>query len=236
MEETRKEYDWRRCDNLRWEAAGKSGRIKVCGKEVLLLRDTGILLFDGRMVDEMETILGFDVINGHLPDGFRIVPRDPSTFRDWQVGDVVSCQGLRYRVGLASGEIVIFFRHGHGATPPMTSEEAFRNGFRLLLTSYEKELAEEEEYAASENQKRRRTRPSGDISDISKRVMAYEPDPIDPTDVTQMRLVNQSRLGYIAGATEQRRIDIERAWRLVEKETSLSYEEFRTVMLSDDGE
>lgn len=238
MEETRKEYDWRRCDNLRWVAAdGKSGRIKVFGEQVLLLRDTGILLFDGRIVDAMETILGFDIIKGHLPDGFRIVPRDPSTFRDWQVGDAATLRGVRYEVGLASGEIVVFFRRegGCGATAPMTSEEAFRGGFRLLPTEYEEELAAAEDgEPADKPARRKRTRPSPDtgVSIISRARLRY-PDPDEVIPATGRHLVNLSRTGYIDGAVEQRDIDIERAWRLVAEDTRLDYEGFRRAMLAE---
>lgn len=245
MEETRKEYDWRRCDNLRWEAAGKSGRIKVCGEKGILLNDTATLLFDGRTVDEVETCLTIDsvggsLVRGLLPDGFRIVPRDPSTFRDWQVGDAVSLRGVRYEVGLASGEIVIFFRRegGCGATAPMTSEEAFRSGFRLLPTEYEKELAAAGNGGSADKPTRRkRMRPSPDtgVSIISRARLRY-PDPCDPDEVlpaTERHLVNLSRTGYIDGADEQRDIDIERAWRLVGEDTRLDYEAFRQAMLAE---
>lgn len=245
MEETGKEYDWRRCDNLRWEAAGKSGRIRVRGVDALLLNDTGTLLFDGRVVDEVETCLTIDsagggLVGGRLPDGFRIVPRDPSVFRDWQVGDAATLRGVRYEVGLASGEIVVFFRRegGCGATAPMTSEEAFRGGFRLLPTEYEEELAAAENGdSADKPARRKRTRPSPDtgVSIISRARLRY-PDPSDPDVVVQAtgrHFVNLSRTGYIDGADEQRGIDIERAWRLVAEDTRLEYEEFRQAMLAE---
>lgn len=248
MEETRKEYDWRRCDNLRWEAAGKSGRIKVCGEEGILLNDTATLLFDGRVVDKVETCLTIDstggsLVRGLLPDGFRIVPRDPSTFRDWQVGDAASLRGVRYEVGLASGEIVVFFRRegGCGATAPMTSEEAFRRGFRLLPTEYEEELAAECSAAAARKPAgRKRTRPSCDMGkSINERTRLRYPDPPDPSDpgevlpATERHLVYLLRIGYIDGADEQRDIDIERAWRLVAEDTRLDYEGFRRAMLAE---
>lgn len=240
MEETRKEYDWRRCDNLRWEAAGKSGRIRVCGEDVLLLGDTRTLLFDGRMVDEIETCHDIYRIGEFLPDGFRIVPRDPSVFRDWQVGDAATLRGVRYEVGLASGEIVVFFRRegGCGATAPMTSEEAFRGGFRLLPTEYEEELAAAENGdSADKPARRKRTRPSPDTGvSINERALLRYPDPSDPDVVVQAtggHLVNLSRTGYIDGADEQRGIDIERAWRLVAEDTRLEYEEFRQAMLAE---
>lgn len=243
MEETRKEYDWRRCDNLRWEATGKSGRIKVYGEQVLLLSDTGTLCLDGRVVDEVEICLTINSVGGHLPDGFRIVPRDPSTFRDWQVGDTASLRGVLYEVGLASGEIVVFFRRegGCGATAPMTSEEAFRGGFRLLPTEYEEELAAAEDVgSADEPARRKRKRPSPDTGvSINERARLRYPDPSDPSDpsevlpATERHLVYLSRIGYIDGAVEQRDIDIERAWRLVAEDTRLDYEGFRRAMLAE---
>ena len=49
---------------------------------------------------------------------------------------------------------------------------------------------------------------------IEERAKEYAPDPFDPDYILPARevhIVNQQRIAYIAGATEQRKIDIDKA-------------------------
>ena len=78
---------------------------------------------------------------------FEIVPRDPETYKDWQVGDKVCEDEHRnacYEVIFRSGELVFFKDWNNYATNPFTCSEAFRRlGFRLVLTDIEKLIIEE---------------------------------------------------------------------------------------------
>ena len=75
---------------------------------------------------------------------FEIVPRDPETYRDWQVGDKVCEDEHRnacYEVIFRSGELVIFKDWNNWASNPMTCSEAFtRFGMRLVLTDIERQI------------------------------------------------------------------------------------------------
>lgn len=78
---------------------------------------------------------------------FEIVPRDPETYQDWQVGDI-ACEeahrNARYEVIFRSGELVFFKDWNNWASNPMTCSEAFtRFGMRLVLTDIEKQIIEE---------------------------------------------------------------------------------------------
>lgn len=81
-----------------------------------------------------------------LPSDFEIVPRDPETYKDWQVGDV-------FKRGEGKGRFVVIFRcgelvfdkredDGHDASSAYTCEELFENGYRLVLTDIEKQIIE----------------------------------------------------------------------------------------------
>ena len=52
------------------------------------------------------------------------------------------------------------------------------------------------------------------MKSIKERAKEYAPDPFDPDYILPAReeyIVNQQRIAYIAGATEQRKIDIDKA-------------------------
>lgn len=82
----------------------------------------------------------------HIMD-FEIVPRDPETYKDWQVGDKVCEDEHRnacYEVIFRSGELVVFKDWNNWASNPMTCSEAFtRFGMRLVLTDIERQIIEE---------------------------------------------------------------------------------------------
>lgn len=74
----------------------------------------------------------------------EIVPRDPETYKDWQVGDKVCEDEHRnacYEVIFRSGELVFFKDWNNWASNPMTCSEAFsRFGMRLVLTDIERQI------------------------------------------------------------------------------------------------
>ena len=81
---------------------------------------------------------------------FEIVPRDPETYKDWQVGDKVCEDEHRnacYEVIFRSGELVVFKDWNNWASNPMTISEAFtRFGMRLVLTDIEQQIIRKKKY------------------------------------------------------------------------------------------
>ena len=74
---------------------------------------------------------------------FEIVPRDPETYKDWQVGDKIakSFHGRQREVIFRSGEVVIYkLLPNEEAIGPYTCGELFEKGFRLVLTDIEKQI------------------------------------------------------------------------------------------------
>lgn len=78
---------------------------------------------------------------------FEIVPRDPETYQDWQVGDKLcedEHEDTYCEVIFRSGEVVIVKYLNNYASDPMTCYEAFAKfGLRLVLTDIEKQIIEE---------------------------------------------------------------------------------------------
>lgn len=91
---------------------------------------------------------------------FRIVPRDPETYKDWQVGDRVappdSDNDNNYVIVIfRAGELVVSKRRmGDGrweGYSPYTCEELFEKGWRLVLADIEKQMIEERKQASKES-------------------------------------------------------------------------------------
>ena len=141
-----KEIDLTKCANCRFRAeisnsGPVSGRI-VVDKGVYLEDEKGD--FIGALSLDGEELMCF---NGCGFTDFEIVPRDPETYRDWQVGDKV-CEmehkNACYEVIFRSGELVVFKDWNNWASNPMTCSEAFtRFGMRLVLTDIEQQIIEE---------------------------------------------------------------------------------------------
>ena len=75
---------------------------------------------------------------------FEIVPRDPETYKDWQVGDKVLNLNIRTaksavkEVIFRSGEVVICKTMQNSAAGVYTCDELYQAGYRLILTDIEK--------------------------------------------------------------------------------------------------
>lgn len=134
-----KGIDLTKCNNCLFRAVyyGRpvSGTVKV-GEEWCNL------IFDGGIVSVR--------VSGLLEDSgitdFEIIPRDPETYRDWQVGDKVckderrnACQEVIFR----SGELVVMKTNANTACSNYTCNELFRCGYRLVLTDIEQQIIEE---------------------------------------------------------------------------------------------
>ena len=83
---------------------------------------------------------------GDFFDDFEIVPRDPETYKDWQVGDRV-CDNKHRNVSreviFRSGELVVMKTNANTACSNYTCDELFGCGFRLVLTDIERQIIEE---------------------------------------------------------------------------------------------
>ena len=148
-----KGIDLTQCNNLRFKAIVDekefTGRIEKSKTDFLL---TGDDMF-GCVVTpaELENLLRettFTIEDGHFYiSGFEIVPRDPETYRDWQVGDViynlddegntVSGEDEMCRVIFRSGELVAIAENYSAEEADIngcyTCSQLFREGWRLVL-------------------------------------------------------------------------------------------------------
>ena len=139
----------KRCHGLRFRATlgnkPQEGIIKVMSEGVVLCygeEDPGYLVTFGRR----DTLSFSEQTFSILPSDFEIVPRDPETYKDWQVGDKIAG---RYsdkggEVIFRCGELVIYKDKDDGrASIPFTCEELFDNeDCRLVLTDIEQQIIE----------------------------------------------------------------------------------------------
>ena len=137
--------DLTKCVNCRFRA-------KVDGKEV-----EGMFAVDGNYLRFFYN--NGDIYSIHIPcyrkhgteyfDDFEIVPRDPDTYRDWQVGDRVNisdthtCWEELVEVIFRSGELVVCKDSENNATETKTCDQLYREGGRLVLTDIEQQIIEE---------------------------------------------------------------------------------------------
>ena len=142
------EYNYellRKCHGLRFRATiankPQDGVIKVMSEGVMLCygdEDPGFLVTFGRRGS-----LSFSKeTSAILPSDFEIVPRDPETYQDWQVGDVICYYGNN-EIIFRSGEVVVFKYSNDKASSLFTCSELFESGYRLVLTDIEQQIIEE---------------------------------------------------------------------------------------------
>ena len=142
-----------KCINLHYKA--KIGDHHVIGRigfdedGYVVLLHNGVKPWRGNSVEEIMTIHGME--------DFEIVPRDPETYRDWQVGDViynlddegntVSGEDEMCRVIFRSGELVAIAENYSAEEADIngcyTCSQLFREGWRLVLTDIEQQIIEE---------------------------------------------------------------------------------------------
>lgn len=141
-----KDIDLTKCVNCCYKAVidGVDDRGRICGneKDVYLRSDVkGLPVVSW---DDIER--GF---TGKEVKGFEIVPRDPETYQDWQVGDIVldSCEDSDWRVIFRSGEFVVVADNCSEDKLDIigcyTCSQLFREGWRLILTDIEDQIIEE---------------------------------------------------------------------------------------------
>ena len=146
-----------KCINLRYIARIGDhhviGRIGFDEDGYVVLLHNGVEPWRGNSVEEIMTI--------HGVEDFKIVPRDPETYRDWQVGDViynlddegntVSGEDEMCRVIFRSGELVAIAENYSAEEADIngcyTCSQLFREGWRLVLTDIEQQIIEERKKA-----------------------------------------------------------------------------------------
>lgn len=131
-----KEIDLTKCNNCRFRAKDEDGDIS--GRIRVSERGTVYLFVDGQgnkgfLADRMQKMGITD---------FEIVPRDPETYKDWQVGDIIwdsHESGDNGRIIFRSGDFVAADIDGCRC---YTCEELFDDGYRLVLTDIEQKIIE----------------------------------------------------------------------------------------------
>ena len=137
----------RKCHGLRFRATignkPQEGIIKVMSDCVMLCfgdEDYGRLFTFERRDTLSFSAESFRV----LPSDFEIVPRDPETYKDWQVGDKISRNGRVRVIIFRCGEVVLYKdRDDECCSFLYTCEELFNHDARLVLTDIEKRILEE---------------------------------------------------------------------------------------------
>ena len=135
-----------KCVNCRFRA-------KVDGNEV-----------EGRIAVDGDYLRFFynngDIYSIHIPfywehgkvdyfDDFEMVPRDPETYRDWQVGDRATDPNEKWNdsvykeIIFRSGELVICKDGNDDISGGYTCGQLHRLGYRLVLTDIEQQIIEE---------------------------------------------------------------------------------------------
>ena len=143
------EYNYellRKCHGLRFRATiankPQEGVIKVMSEGVMLCygqEDPGYLRTFGRR----DTLSFSEQTSAILPGDFNIIPRDPETYQDWQVGDVICGCDENKEIIFRSGEVVVFRYANYTASTNFTCRELFERGHRLVLTDMEQQIIEE---------------------------------------------------------------------------------------------
>lgn len=137
----------RKCDGLRFRAefyaSPKEGVIKVAEDCVYLCYGNDVLRPEFNYMKTLKVLEGQPLNCGRISH-FEIVPRDPETYQDWQVGDKVTERpGETQTVIFRSGELMVTKRFNGEASCPFTCGEFFEKGYRLVLTDIEKQIIEE---------------------------------------------------------------------------------------------
>ena len=154
----------RKCHGLRFRAKSygvpEEGIVKMDDAYVLLCYGKESLNFPEsfnrrvtRMVDEEMPVIDSDFTD------FEIVPRDPKTYKDWQMGDNVHLENsdcdfyeIIFRSGRLVGVAALNVDDDESLHGMFTCDELFRKGYRLVLTDIENQIIEEMEKAEWEPQ------------------------------------------------------------------------------------
>ena len=145
-----------KCNNLRVKIHAKYKDYETTGR-IVVHGDGSSHIID----DHGGEYRAFIDKDGSLSNGirdFEIVPRDPETYRDWQVGDKATDPNEKWNdsaykeIIFRSGELVIC-KDGNGdISGGYTCGQLHRLGYRLVLTDIERQIIEERKKAEWEPQ------------------------------------------------------------------------------------
>ena len=142
----------RKCHGLRFKAVRNGNDIEG----IIKVEKDGIALFYGE-----ETLDNFDYFHRECGvrlvsaagfdwrgiTDFEIVPRDPDTYKDWQVGDVFMCNDKKCIILFRCGEVVTYKeRDSIYCSALYTCDELLNSGCRLVLTDVEKQILKEHKW------------------------------------------------------------------------------------------
>lgn len=138
----------RKCHGLRFRATignnPQEGIVKVMSDCVMLCygdEDYGRLF----TFERQEQLTLFEKACT-LPSDFEIVPRDPETYKDWQVGDKIIRNDTVKFIIFRCGEVVLYKnRNNKCCACSYTCEEFYEHGYRLVLTDIEEQILAERE-------------------------------------------------------------------------------------------
>lgn len=144
--------DLTKCVNCRYRARidGNDDYGRVCVENA----DTGLAFLRSDREDAYVAVWHSDTrdimgISGCIVTDFEIVPREPETYRDWQVGDRATGPNEKWNdsaykeIIFRSGELVIC-KDGNGdISGGYTCGQLHRLGYRLVLTDIERQIIEE---------------------------------------------------------------------------------------------
>lgn len=143
----------RKCHGLRFKAVQNDNPIEG----IVKVEKDGVVLCHGE-----ETLDNFDFFhrlcgiritpffdfNEQGVSDFEIVPRDPETYKDWQVGDKIIKDDIKYVVIFRCGKVVLFEKSDNEyCNVPYTCKELFNAGGLLVLTDIEKQILDERQKA-----------------------------------------------------------------------------------------
>ena len=144
--------DLTKCNNCRYQARldgdDDYGRIKVDCDCVYLRSDK----LDGCVAvwhTDDPIVVG---LSARKVTDFEIVPRDPETYRDWQVGDKVICPDEKWKriatleVIFRSGELVAMKDLDGCFYDCYTCQELLTEGYQLVLTDIERQIIKNKKY------------------------------------------------------------------------------------------
>lgn len=140
----------RKCHGLRFRAeiAGKpaEGIVKVDNDKVYLCHGKELLGYPDAFHRAKVTMFFCEDVSQVGVSAFEIVPRDPETYKDWQVGDKIIRDDYAYIIIFRCGEIV-FYKDSEDrcCACPYTCKELYDKGYRLVLTDIEEQIIEGEE-------------------------------------------------------------------------------------------
>lgn len=146
-----KGIDLTKCHGLRFRAkfsgVETEGIVSVLGDRVYLCHGREKLGYPDRFNREHLTVLRCTDMKSDFITDFEIVPRDPETYSDWQVGDKTERLVEEYddnkEVIFRSGELVVCKTVEGFASPTYLCDELFKAGYHLVLTDIEKQIIEE---------------------------------------------------------------------------------------------